>query len=387
MAVIFHIDINAFYASAHILYQPELTNKPLVVCSNRRGSVVTTASYEARSFGIESAMPLAQAKKLCDHLEIVDVDFELYSELSGRFINIIRTFSTYVQQASIDECYVDVTQAIKEFKKPLDLAIKIQQAVYEELKLPISIGVAPNKFLAKMASDMRKPNGITILRIREVEEKMWPMDIALMHGVGQKTVPKLRALSINTIGDLAKQDSYNLKHVLGNNSERFIDKANGIDLSPIILDSAVKSVGQSKTFPLGMSELEEIITALETEIKEVSSRLKKNDLVGRTVSFSIRLENYLTATRSITLDNATSDEKEIFERVMDLYDEFDGISPVVFLSVSMSNLIDREQAIEQINIFEDSHANTINEMIVTLNKKIKGGNFKTPRDLLNEGKS
>ncbi|WZU00053.1 DNA polymerase IV [Erysipelothrix sp. D19-032] len=162
--VIFHIDINAFFASAHVITDPSLIGKPVVVCSNHRGSVITTASYEARQFGIQSAMPLSHAKRLCQDLVVVEIDFDLYNDLSRRFMDIIRSYSTKLQQASIDECYVDVTDVIRNYPKPLDLAVEIQQRVLKELKLPISIGVAPNKFLAKMASDMRN---LTVLLCRE----------------------------------------------------------------------------------------------------------------------------------------------------------------------------------------------------------------------------
>ncbi|MDE8038924.1 DNA polymerase IV, partial [Erysipelothrix rhusiopathiae] len=185
--VIFHIDINAFYASAHLITDSSLYGKPVVVCSNQRGSVVTTASYEARSFGVNSAMPLAHAKRLCPNLEVIEVDFELYQELSVKFMNIIRSYSAVMQPASIDECYVDMTEVIKKYEKPLDLAVEIQKNIWEALRLPISIGVAPNKFLAKMASDMQKPRGITVLRIREVSQKLWPLSIESMYGIGKKT--------------------------------------------------------------------------------------------------------------------------------------------------------------------------------------------------------
>lgn len=380
--VIFHIDINAFFASAHLITDASFEGKPLVVCSNRRGAVVTTASYEARAFGINSAMPLSHAKRLCDHLEVVDLDFELYSDLSSKFINIVKEFSPKVQQASIDECYVDVSEEIFKYEKPLDMAIAIQNRVLEELKLPLSIGVAPNKFLAKMASDMMKPKGITVLRIREVESKLWPLDIDEMHGIGKKTVPRLRAIGINTIGDLAKQDPIKMRPILNMSAESFIAKANGIDHSEMDYDTTRKSLGQSKTYQSSLHEPDEIRSAIRTEIDEVERRLKASDLVGRTVQFSIRLENYKTAVRSITLENYIDSADMIFERVMQLYDEFDGMGGIDFLSITMSNLAYKDEITEQINIFEDMKEPTINDMLNRLNDSMNGAVFLTPRQLL-----
>ena len=385
--VIFHIDINAFFASAHLITDESYLGKPLVVCSNHRGSVVTTASYEARAFGITSAMPLSHAKKLCDHLEVVDLDFELYSDLSAQFIDIVKSFAPKVQQASIDECYVDVSEEIFKYAKPLDMATAIQRRVLEELKLPLSIGVAPNKFLAKMASDMMKPNGITILRIRDVEEKLWPLDIAEMHGIGKKTVPRLRAVGINSIKELALSDPNALRPILGMSSELFVDKANGLDASEMDYDTTRKSLGQSKTFQTSLHELDEIRAAIRHEINEVERRMKASDLVGRTIQFSVRLEDYKTAVRSITLDRYIDSADVMFERVMAMYDEFDGLGGIDFVSVTMSNLVYKDEMVEQLNIFEDLKEPTVKEILNRLNESMNGAVFMTPRQLLEKDKS
>lgn len=382
--VIFHIDINAFFASAHLITDDAYLNKPLVVCRNTRSAVVTTASYEARSYGINSAMPLSHAKNLCSDLEVVEPDFELYSNLSERFINIIRGFSPKVQQASIDECYVDVTEEIRKYKKPLDMAVAIQRQVEKELKLPISIGVAPNKFLAKTASDMLKPRGITVLRIRDVQEKLWPMPIDQMHGIGKKTVVKLLDQGIHTIQDLAEREPESLRSVLGMSAESFVDKANGIDLSPMDYDTSRKSLGQSKTFPKTLYDLDEIRHAIRKEIDEVERRLKSHRIVGRTIQFSIRLEDFKSAVRSITLDHYVDSADAIFERVMVLYDEFDGQGGVDFVSVTLSNLIERDEMIEQINIFEGMEEPSVLQILERLNQSMDGAVFMTPRQLLNK---
>lgn len=382
MAVIFHIDINAFFASAHTITNPSLKDKPVVVCSNHRGSVVTTASYAARKYGIQSAMPLSIAKKLCDDLIVIDIDFDLYHDLSERFLAIIRSYSPLVEQASIDECYVDVSEIIKGYKRPLDLAVQIQQHIMKELFLPVSIGVAPNKFLAKMASDMKKPMGIQVLRIREVSSLLWPLSLAEMHGIGKATLPKLLALNIKSIGDLANCDSSLVRPILGINTDNFISRANGIDTSEITVYSPIKSVGQSKTFSNPMSNLDEIRHAIKTEINEMCRRLNDRDLCGKTLTLSVRLEDYKTAARSITLNDYVYDKNIIFERIMGLYDEFDGMGSVTFISVSISNLIQRDERIEQLNIFDDLENPSIQDIIERLNKELKFKAFKTSESLL-----
>ncbi|CAM3573816.1 DNA polymerase IV [Erysipelothrix urinaevulpis] len=380
--VIFHIDINAFFASAHQTENPELKDKPIVVCSNNRSSVVTTASYEARAYGVHSAMPLVQAKQLCPNLSVVDIDFNLYQELSAEFMAIIRSYSPYMQPASIDECYVEVGEIIKNYDKPLDLAVEIQQRVMQELQLPISIGVAPNKFLAKMASDMKKPMGITVLRIREVEEKLWPLPIEDMHGIGKKTVPRLKKINIHTIRDLATSSLDSLKPVLGNSAYTFIQKANGHDQSPIELITTAKSMGQSKTYSTALHSEDDIRDALMIEVVELSRRLKKSGLAGRTLQFSIRLDDYTTAARSQTYQEILEDADEIFEKTMLMLDEFTDGAGVTFLSITVANLVNKDESFEQLNLFNDVENPDVPLIIERLNKELNLKAFKSAGDLL-----
>src|SRR5690554_1216732 len=370
--VIFHIDINAFYASAHLILDPSLENKPVVVSRDVSGSVVTTASYEARAFGIQSAMPLSQAKRLCPDLIVVEIDFEWYSELSEKFVQIIKGYSPLVQQASIDEVYVDVTETIKKYKRPLDLAVAIQKRILMDLKLPVSIGVAPNKFLAKMASDMKKPLGITVLRIREIPNKLWPLPISEMHGIGKKTIPRLKDLGVNTIGDLNTISFDTLKTVLGNKVQTFINQANGKSSAIIDLSTLAKSIGQSKTFSTPIYDTEELKEKILIEVLEVERRAKNQKMLGKTVQFSIRLEDMTTAARSISFDQYINDRDSILERVMGLYSEFEGESGVTFISVTLSNLKPQEEVVEQLDLFTIDRSLSTNDIINQLNEEIKG---------------
>lgn len=379
--VIFHVDINAFFASAHAILNPELIGKPVVVSRDVTGSVVTTASYEAREYGINSAMPLQQAKKLCSELVIVEMDFDWYLELSQRFMNIIGEFGESVQPLSIDECFVDVTNTIKRYKKPLDLAVTIQKRLLDELKLPVSIGVGPNKFLAKMASDMRKPLGITVLRKREVETLLWPSPIENMYGIGKKTVPRLRKIGINTIGDLANANLGSISSILGIHAENYINKARGNDSSVVETHSKAKSVGQSKTLIPAVGDPDELRSKLLQEITQVEYRLKELGLVGKTVQFALRLDNFKTAARSVSLDRYISSRNDIFENVMMLYDEFEGEGSVSFISVTVSNLLPKEDVVTQLDLFEATRTMDTDEVISKLNIALNQDIFKRASDL------
>ena len=224
--VYFHIDMNAFFVNAEILLDPSLKGKPVAVSGTTRRSVVSTASYEARAFGVHSAQPIQEAIKLCPDLVIVGGHYQYYRELSEQFMNIVKRYTSEIEQASIDECYADVTETIMKMARPLDLAVRIQKEILTEIGLPCSIGVGPNMFLAKMASDMKKPMGITVLRIRDVEDKMWPLPIGDMRGVGKKTEPLLLALGIRTIGDLARyKDMAKLDKIFGKNTQFMMKRA------------------------------------------------------------------------------------------------------------------------------------------------------------------
>lgn len=383
--VLFHIDINAFYASAHLTIEPELEGKPVVVCRDVQGSVVTTASYEARQYGIGSAMPLSQAKRLCDDLVVVELDFELYNDLSQSFVNIIKSYSKTVEQASIDEVYVDVTDVIKTYDKPLDLAINIQKQLLDELKLPVSIGVGPNKFLAKMASDMDKPLGITVLRIREVETKLWPLAIDQMHGIGKKTVPRLKEIGVHTIGDLNNVSFDKVKLILGNRTQVFIDYANGLGSAKLNTDVSAKSIGQSQTFSKAIFDYDELKEKILKEISQVESRAKASKVMGKTIQFSIRFEDMKPYARSITLDHHINDKEDILERVMGLFSEFekDLHLGVNFISVTLANLKEIDEIEEQLNLFNINKETDTDHMIDELNNMF-GDVFSRASTLLDE---
>lgn len=207
--VILHIDMNAFYCSVHEAVEPDkYKNKPLAVAGSveLRKGIIVTCSYQARSKGIKTGMLVGQALKLCPELVLIRPDFDLYRSFSRRFMKIAYEYSPLVEGMSIDECFVDITGS-KAFGTPLEIASAIQERIRKELHLPCSVGVAPNRLLAKMASDMKKPNGISVLRKRDVPAMLWPQPCAYLYGIGKKTADKLKKLQIHTLGQLAQADA------------------------------------------------------------------------------------------------------------------------------------------------------------------------------------
>lgn len=364
--VILHIDLNAFFASAMQIKYPHLIGKPLAVCSNARGSVVTTASYEARAYGVKSAMPLAIAKQKCPDLEVVGTDFEWFNNLSLQFVNLLKTYTPLVEKASIDECYLDVTQKIKTYKKPLNLVVEIQQDIKESLGLQCSIGLAPNKFLAKMASDMKKPNGITILRKREIQQKLWPLPVGSMVYVGQKMTAKLKKAEIHTIGDLANSNLQDLIPLLGNQAYIVHQRAWGEDQDPVVVEHDVKSISASQSLYDPIMEYDEVSLLIKTLVDDIAAKCKKNQISGKTLTLSLKLEDGTILTKSKRNDEGYSIATELYQVGMLLFDLVDQQEPIKFISISLMNL--EQQEYDAIyNLFSMNSINDVDDIIKTTN--------------------
>lgn len=364
--VILHIDLNAFFASAMQIKYPHLIGKPLAVCSNARGSVVTTASYEARAYGVKSAMPLAIAKQKCPDLEVVGTDFEWFNNLSLQFVNLLKTYTPLVEKASIDECYLDVTQKIKTYKKPLNLVVEIQQDIKESLGLQCSIGLAPNKFLAKMASDMKKPNGITILRKREIQLKLWPLPVGSMVYVGQKMTAKLKKAEIHTIGDLANSNLQDLIPLLGNQAYIVHQRAWGEDQDPVVVEHDVKSISASQSLYDPIMEYDEVSLLIKTLVDDIAAKCKKNQISGKTLTLSLKLEDGTILTKSKRNDEGYSIATELYQVGMLLFDLVDQQEPIKFISISLMNL--EQQEYDAIyNLFSMNSINDVDDIIKTTN--------------------
>lgn len=352
--VILHVDMNSFYASVEMAYDPSLKGKPLAIAGNpeeRRG-IIVTCSYEARKFGVKTTMPLWEAKKLCPQLIVKRPDFERYRAASMGMFDLLNQFSKLVEPVSIDEGYVDITESF-ELGSPLEIAEQIQKRLIRQLDLPCSIGVAPNKFLAKMASDMKKPLGITVLRKRDLPTVLWPLQVGEMHGVGKKTADKLKGIGIHTIEDLAKGNDIQLKALLGINGLRLKERANGIDNRPVDPDAITdfKSIGNSTTLPKDVSNQQELFQVLKGLAEKVSVRLKRKKVLATTLGITIRYKDRKTVTRSRKLLNPVSTQEEILQLAKGmLVSNWTG-DPVRLLGITGTDLVENDHAVKQLDLF------------------------------------
>ncbi|MBG9915633.1 DNA polymerase IV [Bacillus sonorensis] len=373
--VIFHIDMNSFYASVETAYDPSLSGKPLAIAGNakERKGIVVTCSYEARARGVKPPMPLWEAKRLCPELIVKPPNFDRYRSSSREMFQVLREYTDLVEPVSIDEGYMDLTDTPYR-EKAYKTALEIQERLQKELLLPSSIGIAPNKFLAKMASDMKKPLGITILRKREVPDVLWPLDIAEMYGIGQKTAEKLRTLNIEKIADLARADEVALKQLLGINGPRLKRRANGIDFGEVNPDRIYefKSVGNSSTLPHDSTDEKELNRLFDKLSASVSNRLKRKEVMASKLFIMIRYADWTNMTRSKTLQNPTDQADEIAEEAKALFKQHWQGDAVRLLGVTGTGLVKRTEAFKQLDLFsfeEDAKDEPIQKLVEELNEK------------------
>lgn len=381
--VILHIDLNAFFASVEQIKDPSTKGKPLIVGGKFKRGVVSTASYEARKYGIHSGMPISQALKLCPHVINKEVDFASYNEYSNKFFALIKkACGNKIEIASIDECFVDFSNEYKKVKSVEKYLRNLQKNIYKELGLGCSIGVSYNKFLAKMASDMKKPMGLVILRKKDLETKLWPLPIEKMFGIGKKTAPKLRALGINTIGDLANSDEdYQVKRVLGKMYYTFLNWANGIDESEVIdYEVDAKSISNSTTFLKDLTDPKEIKEKLKELSKTVSSRLGETDFLAYGVDVVIRFSDFKTINRSAKFDTPFSTEEEIYLKALKLFeDNYNGDKAVRLLGVGVFDLKEKSKILKQMDFYDLELLNNdknVDNIIRKLNKVLGKKVFK-----------
>ncbi|WLR43855.1 DNA polymerase IV [Bacillus carboniphilus] len=376
--VIFHVDMNSFYASVEMAHNCDLRGKPLAVAGNpkERKGIVVTCSYEARKHGVRAAMPLWQARKLCPNMIVVKPNFDLYRQASSEIFQVLKTYTQTVEPVSIDEGYLDVSQVPEH---PLTIAQNIQDQLYNELLLPCSIGIAPNKFLAKMASNMKKPLGITVLRKRQLKERLWPLPIEEMHGVGKKSTEKLNQIEVYTIDDLVKANKDSLRQFLGINGIRLQERAMGIDNREVdpsaIYD--IKSVGNSTTISNDTVDMGLIEQTFRKLAHSVSSRLTKKELMMEKISITIRYADRKTITRSYSLENPLAGKEEIFAQSMRLFHQHWNEKPIRLLGITGQELVDESAAMKQLDLFtfekdvkDEPIINVMNELQTKYGKSI-----------------
>lgn len=385
--VLFHIDLNAFFASAEELRHPELKNKPLAIGSNSARGVLSTCNYTAREYGIHSAMPSYMAKEMCPELVILDSDHEYYRKLSNQFFAYLKQYTGKIEIVSIDECFMDVTTMITKFPRPLDLAVQIQQGVYRKLGLKCSIGVAPTRFLAKMASDLRKPMGISVLRKRDIETKLYPLDVGACLGIGKKTVAKLKEVGIFTIGDLVdEKNATKAQSVLKNSWPDIQDRILGRSSDELIYSTTRKSVSHSKTYSTDVYTIEEVLVRASELVKELSLAMQKKQIKGSMFSMIFRDQHFNNQVRSTKLPCMTNDYYILNEAAKTLVYQY--FEPVGYrhLGITVGSLANEEQIIEQPTLFDDFKSTT-QDVIANLNTQIEGAKLMTLSQMLKEKES
>ncbi|AXH99094.1 DNA polymerase IV [Sporosarcina sp. PTS2304] len=379
--VIMHLDMNSFFASVEQAANPKLKGIPLAVAGNpkeRRG-ILVTCSYEARAFGVYTTMTVGEARRLCPQLTIVPPRHELYRQMSDSVFEILRSYTECVEPVSIDEAYIDTTE-IGGLTRAYELAEEIQQRIVQELDLPCSIGIAPNKFLAKTASDMKKPMGVTILRKRQVADILWPLPVLEMHGIGKRTEEKLHSAGIRTIGELAVAEKMIVERLLGKNGLRLQQRANGIDSRPVDPESAEerKSIGSSTTLPIDLLDLDECIPIFERLANKVAARLAAKSLAGVTVSIQIRYADWQQTTRSRTGDPVYLAE-DITAIALELFTRHWNDEPIRLLGVTVSNVLERHEMVEQLtfdNFEQLEKEHQVDQLVSSLTKRFGDGAIK-----------
>lgn len=326
MKYIIHVDMDAFFAAIEQRDNPALIGKPVIVGADPKAGkgrgVVSTCSYEARKFGIHSGQPISIAYKMCPKGIFLPVDSGKYSQVSDEIYEIFYEFTPKVEMISVDEAFLDITGSHHLFGGPLETCKLLKSRITEKTKLTASVGLAPTKMVAKIASDIRKPDGLVEVGQGKVLDFLWPLEIDKIWGLGKKSKVIFNNLGIKTVGDLAKRDLKEVEEILGKNGEYFWTLANGIDEREVETEEEAKSISNEHTFIEDVDDEKVIESALISLSEKVSGRLRHEGFKGRTITLKIRLEGFLTYTRAKTLDKPTNFMDTIYRTVKELLGKF-----------------------------------------------------------------
>ena len=354
--------MDAFYSSAEETKDPSLVGKPVIVGADPKGGkargVVMSCSYEARRMGVRSAMPISMAYRLCPNGIYMLPDFTLYEQLSDEVMTVLRGFSEKIEQVSIDEAFLDISDRAASMEAAAELAQELKKQVLEHTKLSCSIGIAPNKSVAKIASDYNKPNGLTVVKQDNVREFLAPLPVSKISGVGKKSSETLAHMSIKTIGELASTHPSKLSDVFGKYGARIWQIANGIDEEEVASYGSIKSISSESTFDEDVADRGVIMEAFDSIIQDVHRRLEGRKMLFRTVGIKVRLESFETFTRAKTHTRYTNEKAVVNEYVTQLFREFENPPRKVRLvGVRLSNL--RTLGSEQETILSWTDANSV----------------------------
>lgn len=336
---IIHLDIDAFYPSVEVLDNPSLKGKPVIVGGSRERGVVASASYEARKFGVHSAQPIAKAIRLCPHGIFLPFRMSRYKEVSEKVFEIFLRFTPLVEPLSIDEAFLDVTGSTRLFGQPEDIAKKIKQMIFAETGLTISAGIAPSKFVAKIASDIDKPDGLTVVHPDGVRNFLDPLPVKKMWGVGKISQQILSQLNIHTFKDLRQTPVKILEKKFGKQGAKIHLLAMGIDDRDVIPDHNIKSIGHELTFSQDIIYLDVAQKELLALSNKVARRMRHKKVKGRTITLKVKYSDFVQITRSATLSKSTDDGSEIYSIACRLLKDTEITKkPIRLLGVSLSQL-------------------------------------------------
>lgn len=341
---IIHVDMDAFYASIEQRDKPELAGVPVIVGGLSNRGVVATASYEARKYGVHSAMSMAEARRRCPEAVFITPDHRKYSFVSAQIRQILDRYSPLVEPLSLDEAFLDVTGMDGLYADPADIARRIKDEIKQQLQLTASAGVAPNKFLAKLASDLQKPDGLYIIRPGEEEQVLAGLPVRRLWGVGEVTAVSIAKLGIRTIGQFAAADPNLLERHIGRDVYDLQRLARGLDDRPVVPDQQIKSVGNEETFDQDLYQWDEIEKQLLLFADKVGWRLRRLTLSGRTITVKVRFASFKTITRSRTLEEATNLDDTLYCIARELYKSIPSTEGIRLLGLTVSNLQPAGQA-------------------------------------------
>jgi DNA polymerase-4 len=338
---ILHVDLDAFYASVEVLKDPSLSGRPVVVGGAGARGVVMSASYEARAFGIRNAMPAVRARRLWPDAVFVPPDFESYKTHSNRFREILLAVTPLVEPIALDEAFLDVSGAALLFGQPPEIARKIRGEVADQVGVSCSVGVGPNKLVAKLASRRAKPDGLLVVGAGEVEAFMDPLPARALWGVGEKTMEVLTRLGVRTVGDLGRMPPGVLGRMLGEQHARELhDLARGVDGRAVVPYEPPRSVSHEETFDHDLDDERELLREALALSQRVGARLREEGYRARTVTLKVRLANFTTLTRSRTLPAATDVAADLYRVVSELFGALPGIRRRVrLLGVAATGLV------------------------------------------------
>ena len=335
---IMHVDMDAFFASVEQRDDPALQGKPVIVCGKSRRSVVATASYEARAFGVHSAMPLSQAKRLCPHGCFVAPRFEAYREASDAIHQVMLHYADAYEPISLDEAFLDISGMGSQYPTLGSIGRAIKEEIRSAVHLTASVGIAPNKFLAKMASDMNKPDGLCIIPYGREQEVLAPLPVRHLWGVGSVTEKKLLAAGFRTIADIQEAAPEKLSALLGNQGPLLKALSLGIDERPIISSRQVKSIGDESTYEYDLTDRRAIDREIAIHSDIVAQRLRRHDLAARTISLKIRFASFKTIMRSLSLEEGTNLQETIDSACQTLLSRIPLAEGIRLIGVTASNL-------------------------------------------------